>query len=154
MQKPYISASLLMIIVLVTGFTALYIGQRYFTNGQDRADQSNVDMHSFFHDQLGIEGEPNAQLAEIEHRYNDRRQDLEVIIREANRELADVIMNTSTYSPEVQQVIDKIHTAMGQLQKATVEHLFEMRTVLTDEQNQRFQQLITDALYENAEAEN
>ena len=64
-------------------------------------------------------------------------------------ELANNIGEDRSYSENVQKSVDKIHKAMGGLQKLTLEHLFEMRPILSDEQNQKLEQMITDALYEN-----
>lgn len=154
MKKHYKNAALLLLIVLVAGFAALTIGQRIINNEQFEDDVAHVDMHSILHVQLGITGESNLELAAIENRYNQKRRELETTIKEANRELAEAILGSPEFSPEVQQVIYKIHTAMGELQSATVEHLYEMQTVLTTEQNQKLQQLITDALNENASSGN
>ena len=108
-------------------------------------------MHSYFHDRLDITSEQEKKLADIERRYRQSRQLLEETMRLANMELADAIKKHQSYSPEVQQSVDKIHKAMGGLQKTALEHLFEMQTVLTHKQNEKLNQLITDALYENAQ---
>lgn len=152
MEKRYINALLLILIVLAVAFTALFIGQRYFYHHHHHANHAAVDMHNYFHNQLGITAKQDTKLSRIEKHYNKKRQRLEETIRLANGELADAIKNTRSYSSEVQQAVDKIQKAMGELQESTLKHLFEMEAVLTDEQNLKFQQLITDALYENAKS--
>ena len=44
--------------------------------------------------------------------------------------------------------MEKIHHAMAELQKATIEHLFEMEDALTAEQYELLLQLAGDALDE------
>ena len=67
-------------------------------------------------------------------------------MRQANQELAAAIAKSKGYSPEVAAAVEKVHQHMGELQKASLEHLFEMRTVLTPEQGERLFQLAHDAL--------
>ena len=105
--------------------------------------------HNILHDRLNITAEQDNQLVDIEKRYRQRRMYLEEQMRLANMELAEAIKADKSMSPKVQEATDKIHHAMGELQKATLEHLFEMRPILTDAQNQKLEQMITDALYEN-----
>ncbi len=143
MKRRYFSSLLLSIIVLVVGLGAMYISQRY-------AGHDAVDTHRYLHEKLNLTPEQDKQLEEIEVKYQKRKLRLEETIRLANRELADAINENPSFSPKVQQAIDKIHNAMGELQKLSLEHLFEMRPILTPEQNKQLNTLITDALYENA----
>mgnify|MGYP003677692789 CR=1 FL=1 len=49
-------------------------------------------------------------------------------------------------SPAVRAAVDHFHTAMGELQKATIAHVFEMRSTLTPAQARIFDSRIVDAL--------
>lgn len=149
MKKRYINAFLLILIVLVMGFAALYSGQQYMA-GHHRYSGHGYDMHHYLHSQLQITEQQDQQLTEIEQQFSQRKQYLEETIRLANMELADALKKNGSYSAEVQQAVDKIHNAMGELQKATLEHLFKMEPILTQEQNKKLKRLITNALYENA----
>ena len=151
MKKRYINAIILILIILVVGFVALYVGQR-FISGHDNKAGHGYDMHHLLHEELHITDEQDQKLAEIEQDFRHHRQLLEEEMRVANRELADAIKENNAYSAEVQQAVDKIHKAMGALQKTTLEHLFEMQPILDEEQNKKLKRLITDALYENANA--
>ncbi len=148
MKRRYINAAVFLLIVLVTAFGGLYLGQ-YFMHAPDThytGDSGN--WHRILHDKLHITTEQDAKLTDIEKRYRQRRQYLEEQLRLANMELAEAIKADKSLSPRVQAATDKIHHAMGELQKATLEHLFEMRPILADEQNRKLEQMVTDALYE------
>ncbi len=67
-------------------------------------------------------------------------------IREANRELAEAIVSDRSDSERVKAAVDKIHRAQGQLQNAVLEHVFDMRPVLTPEQYDRLVRMTADAL--------
>jgi Spy/CpxP family protein refolding chaperone len=75
-----------------------------------------------------------------------RRTAYETEMRAANRELAAAIEADHKDSPRVQAAIDRLHHAMGGLQKETVAHLFAVRAELTPEQARRFDARITAAL--------
>jgi hypothetical protein len=67
----------------------------------------------------------------------------------ANSELAESILKDKSYSPSVEKSVAEIHSAMGQLQKATLEHIFELKEVLDAEQYERLIELTVQGLSEN-----
>ena len=69
-------------------------------------------------------------------------------MRAANLALADAIETDKANSPAVQAAIDDFHEAMGELQKLTIEHVFEMREILDEEQAKAFDKEIVRALKE------
>lgn len=149
MKKRYLNATAFLLIVLATAFGSLYLGQHFMQGPQEHHSRDAGSWHQVLHDRLHITQEQEVELVDIEKRYRQRRQYLEEQMRLANMELADAIKADKSFSPRVQAATDKIHQAMGELQKATLEHLFEMHPVLTDEQNSKLEQMVTDALYEN-----
>lgn len=148
MKRRYINATAFIVVVLAVGFGSLYLGQHFMTMPHVHTRDSS-GWHQVLHEKLHITPEQDAKLDDIEKRYRQRRQYLEEQMRLANMELAEAIKADKAFSPRVQAATDKIHHAMGELQKATLEHLFEMRPILTDEQNRKLEQMVTDALYEN-----
>lgn len=149
MNRRYINATLFIVIVLAVAFGGLYLGQHFMQRPHEHHARDSGSWHHVLHDKLHITQEQEAKLVDIEKRYLQRRQYLEEQMRLANMELADAIKADKSFSPKVQAATDKIHHAMGELQKSTLEHLFEMRPILTDEQNRKLEQMVTDALYEN-----
>ncbi len=152
MKKRYINALSLIVIVLLVAFGAMYASQHYMNMQHDFVGHSG-DTHNYLHSKLGITREQDTKLQEIEANYQKRKLYLEETIRLANMELADAIKKNPSFSPEVQQAVDKIHQAMGELQKASLEHLFQMQPILSPQQNEKLKNLMTDALYDNAKAQ-
>ena len=147
MKKRHTAAAVFVLILLTAAFGGLYIGQHFIGQPRDHHADS-AGWHRILHEKLHITADQAAKLSDVEKRYQQRRQYLEEHLRLANMELADAIKADKAYSPRVEAATDKIHMAMGELQKATLEHLFEMRPILTDEQNRKLEQMVTDALYE------
>lgn len=107
-------------------------------------------LHSVVHEQLNLSAEQDGRLDAIEARFAARRPGLEAEVRAANRELAAAIAASDGNTPQVQAAVDHFHVAMGDLQKATIAHVFEMRSVLTPAQAEVFDAAVVDALRANA----
>lgn len=113
-------------------------------------ETSTPSLHQVVHDQLDLTPAQDRQLDEIEARFAVERTRLEVEILTANRELSDAIAQSRGDTPQVQAAVDHFHSAMGELQKATIAHVFEMRAVLTPEQAEVFDRAVVDTLQSNA----
>ncbi|WP_332654020.1 Spy/CpxP family protein refolding chaperone [Brevundimonas sp.] len=107
-------------------------------------------LHSIVHEKLDLSAEQDHQLAVIEARFAARRPALEAEVRAANRELAAAIAASDGDTPQVQAAVDHFHAAMGDLQKATITHVFEMRSALTPAQAEVFDAAVVDALRADA----
>ncbi len=93
-----------------------------------------AEAHEWIHRELNISAAQDQALTAVEERYAQRRRELTEAIRAANMELARAIVEDRGYSPRVTAAVEKIHRAQGELQKATLEHVFEMRPALSPEQ--------------------
>ncbi|MDI1327740.1 MAG: periplasmic heavy metal sensor [Brevundimonas sp.] len=107
-------------------------------------------LHSVVHDRLDLSAEQDRRLDAIEARFATRRPALEAEVRAANRELAAAIAASDGDTSQVQAAVDHFHAAMGDLQKATITHVFEMRSVLTPAQAAVFDEAVVDALRSDA----
>lgn len=148
MKKSYLQ--LLGIIALIAGVAVggVYMGQHYFHH--DHPPHTHVKANSlndYIHAQLNITPEQDEKLKDMEREYQEKVIYLEEKLKLANMELANAIKEEKRYGPRVEKAIADNHTTMGELQKATMQHLFKMQTVLTEEQNQKMNRIITDALY-------
>lgn len=107
-------------------------------------------LHSVVHEQLNLSPEQDRRLDAIEARFAAQRPALEAEVRAANRELAAAIAASDGDTPQVQAAVDHFHSAMGELQKATIAHVFEMRSVLTPAQAEVFDAAVVDGLRDDA----
>tara|TARA_R110002096_G_scaffold385536_1_gene579385 strand:- start:19552 stop:20007 length:456 start_codon:yes stop_codon:yes gene_type:complete len=117
---------------------------KFFMGGHHGA--SGHDPHDWLHHQLGITHEQHEQLKDMETRFESRERELRDAILAANAKLTVALKEDQTYTPRVEAIIEEIHHAQAALQKATIEHLVEMKTVLTVEQYQKLLDLAGDAL--------
>ncbi|MBO6548531.1 MAG: periplasmic heavy metal sensor [Rhizobiales bacterium] len=146
MKKRYFNAIIFLLLFLVTAFTGLYIGQNYLHFETRGRDAHSGHWHQKFHEKLNITSDQAKKLLKIEDSFSNKRKALEKRIYLANRELAQAIKKDKNFSLQVQQATNKIHEAMGELQKATLQHFFEMRPILTENQNLKLEKMVSDAL--------
>jgi hypothetical protein len=111
--------------------------------------QPAEDYHEWIHQKLNMTPEQERRSLTSERRYEETKRHLDEVIRLANRELAEGILKDKSYSPRVEKSVAEIHSAMGQLQKATLEHIFELREVLDAPQYERLIELTVQGLSEN-----
>src|SRR5688572_10983148 len=109
-------------VVIVAGLASFCTWQ--WMSPHESAD--SIESHEWLHRELRVTGEQQKALEPIEAKYAAQERILREQMREANRELAAAIAKSKGPSPEVSAAVEKIHRHMGELQKASLEHLFEM----------------------------
>lgn len=108
--------------------------------------KATAGLHAFVHDELDLSSTQEQKLDKLEERFAVEQRRLELELRSANAQLAEAMENEHRYGPEVGVAIDKVHTKMGDLQKATVRHVFAMRGLLDPRQQSAFDHEVTNAL--------
>lgn len=135
---------ILLATVAVVAVLACWLTGHYL---RGRAPSGHVEAHQWIHAQLGLTPEQETQLGPIEKRFDEQKRHYGELLRIANQELAQAIRDDRAHSPRVTAAVAKIHQAQGELQNATLQHIFEMKPVLRAEQYEKLIQLTADALY-------
>lgn len=142
MSRPWRQTLLVILVALLAGMAGAWIGPRLLQG----ANGSGASLHASVHHDLDLTPAQAKKIEALERDFAVRRKSLELEMRQANAELAAAIASEGTYGPNVTAAVDHFHVAMGELQKATIEHVFAMRSVLTPEQAARFDRTVVDAL--------
>jgi hypothetical protein len=108
--------------------------------------QPGVALHEVLHHKLALDGDQQAQLKVLEDRFAVQRRALELELRAANARLAEAIETEHGNGPKVAAAVDQSHAAMGELQKATLAHIFAMRQFLRPDQASQFDAAVVKAL--------
>ena len=137
-----------LLVVAVVAAAACYLTCRFMSGGQIRGEKGSGagSAHQWIHHELKLTSAQDSTLHPIEQKYASRRAELAASIRAANAELARAIREDRADSPKVAAAVDKIHRAQGELQKVTLDHVFEMRQALTPEQYDKLLDLTATAL--------
>ena len=104
------------------------------------------DPHEWLHSELKITSAQHQALEPIEKKFAEQNRVLRERMRAANHELAVAIRKGRPESPEISAAVRQIHVHMSELQKASIDHIFEMRSVLTPEQGDKLLQLAEQGL--------
>lgn len=131
---------LAVLLAAFAGCLGAFATDRWLNHGRDGS------LHEFVHEELVLSEEQNAQLEALEARFSVERAALESSLRASNARLAQAMEEEHAYGPEVSAAIDDVHARMGDLQKATVQHVFDMRAILKPEQQRLFDRQVSEAL--------
>jgi nickel and cobalt resistance protein CnrR len=136
--------SLLVTLVLaaLAGAIGVWVGAKYMVEQPNAASS----LHQLLHDELHLSTDQKTKIDALEATFSETRRMLEAEMKRANADLAAAILAHKRDSPEVQTAVDRFHTAQGALQKETISHIFEMRSVLTAEQAEKFDAKVAQSL--------
>lgn len=138
------------IMLLALALAAGWLGS-YFANYWSQQDVETQGIHSFLHNELDLTDTQLMQLRALEADFAIKQKSLELSLQAANADLAAAMEAEHEYGPKVSSAIEAVHEKMGALQKATVEHVFNMRRLLTDKQQDAFDARVGNALTANQE---
>ena len=109
-----------------------------------------TELHEVLHHQLHLDDAQEARLTLLEQRFAVQRRALELEMRADNARLAAAIEAEHGNGPRVAAAVDQSHAAMGELQKATLAHIFAMRQLLRPDQAAQFDRAVVKALTDDA----
>ncbi len=109
-------------------------------------DERHTSLHEMLHETVPLDANERGILALKEEDFSQRRRDIESRIRVANGKLADAIAKDPQWTPEVESASQEVERAAGDLQRATLVHVFEMRAGLKPEHRAAYDQVLVEAL--------
>ena len=107
---------------------------------------TGAELHVLLHEDFNLDAAQKSRLDKLELDFGVRKRALELELRADNARLAAAIEAEHGNGPQVAAAIDASHMTMGELQKATLEHVFAMRSILRPEQTARFDAAVVKAL--------
>jgi len=107
---------------------------------------TGAELHALLHEDFNLDAAQKSRLDKLELDFGVRKRALELELRADNARLAAAIEAEHGNGPKVAAAIDGSHMTMGELQKATLEHVFAMRSILRPEQTARFDAAVVKAL--------
>lgn len=105
-----------------------------------------TDLHEMLHEAVPLELNEKKILEAKELEFAERRREIEKRLRIANGQLADAISKNPSWSPEVEAAIQQVERAAGDLQRATLVHVFEMRAGIKPEHRAAYDAVLIEAL--------
>ena len=105
-----------------------------------------AELHEVLHHQLALDTGQQARIELLEHQFAVQRRALELQLRADNAQLAEAMEAEHGNGPRVTAAVDHSHAVLGQLQKATLAHIFAMRQMLRPDQTAPFDRAVVKAL--------
>lgn len=141
-QRTFFLGVAIALLAFVSALGGAFIGREMFAGCRHAGN----DIHDLLHERVDLDDRQRAQLHEIEARFAVRRRAIELELRADNARLADAIQAEHGNGPQVRAAVDRSHAAMGELQKETLAHIFQMRQLLRPDQAEEFDRAVTRAL--------
>ena len=137
--------ALTVVVALAAGWAGGALGVRTLT-ATDEMLPLRQTVSAIVRNDLKLNGEQIRDIENIENRYYDRRIQLRSHVAEANRELADALMNDMAFGREAQTASLHVERGLGDLQRATIVYVLEVRDVLTPEQQVVYDRKVREVL--------
>jgi hypothetical protein len=128
--------------VVALALVGVWIGRMI----QPQAHHTGAELHALLHDGLDLDPAQERSLSVLERDFAAKREVLETRLKADNSRLAEAIAAEHQYGPRVSAAVDASHFAMGELQKATLEHVFAMRAILRPDQQAKFDAAVAKSL--------
>ena len=151
-KNRYFYAVGLVCIAIIVAFTAYFVGNElFFHHGRHHQSHqqktvSTYNFHDYLHQQLSTDGKQAQKLAPLEKQYIQQRRALEQDIQQANIQLVQAMQQHTSYDLAIQQAITMIHELQGRLQQLTIQHVYDVRALLTPEQAKALDQFVATAI--------
>ena len=133
------------VVAMVAGWAGGWLGVRTLV-AEDEMLPLRQTVSAIVRGDLKLTEEQIRDIQNVENRYYDRRMQLRGHVAEANRELADALMNDMAFGREAQQASLHVERGLGDLQRATIIYVLEVRDVLTPEQQVIYDRKVREVL--------
>ncbi|QXQ06906.1 periplasmic heavy metal sensor [Sphingosinicellaceae bacterium] len=138
--------ALCIVLAFIAAIGGVFIGRALLPAPR----QPSQELHDVLHEKLALDSGQQARLMVLEQRYAVQRRALELELRADNARLAEAIEAEHGNGPRVAAAVDQSHGAMGELQKATLAHIFAMRQLLRPDQTSQFDRAVVKVLTDDA----
>jgi Heavy-metal resistance len=144
------SLALTFFAALVAGSIGGWIGARGTFDEDAQGLPLRQTIHEIVRSDIHLTAQQTRDIDAIESRYYDRRSSLRQQVASANRELADALMADMAFGREAQQATNHVEQGLGQLQRATVLYVLEVRDTLTAQQQAIYDRKVREVLTASA----
>lgn len=106
----------------------------HWTRGTEKAPP---DFHRWVHAHLELSDDQHARLQPAEQRFAVQEAAIRMKITQASGALAVAIQSEGRESPKINAALEDLHNAQAELQRATLDHFFDMKEQLEPEQAEK-----------------
>jgi len=144
MKSRFAPLLITLALVILSGLAGAWIGAQLWATTPATHDQ----FHDKLFNELHLSDKQDELMEALELLHSSENDKYIKQLSKANSALADMLETNDNYNDEVEAAIDNVHSAMFDLQKVTVRHLYEMREILDPSQRVIFDRHVSDNLRE------
>lgn len=119
--------------------------------GLQSAHRPPSDLHQQLHDVVPLSAQEQVRLQQREDAYQARRTAIELRVKAANGRLARAIAKQPGWTPEVEAASRDVESAAADLERATLQHVVEMRQGLDPQHRPAYDAALVKALSDGAQ---
>lgn len=134
------------VVALLAGGIGGWMGAQNVLDSDVQSLPLRQTVHEIVRRDLKLTPGQSAEVQAIEDKYYGRRTALREQVADANRELADALMADMAFGREAQQASNHVEQGLGQLQRATILYVLQVRDVLTPEQQMIYDRKVREVL--------
>jgi len=138
--------SVTIVVALVAGGIGGWIGAQNALDTDAQTLPLRQTVQEIVRRDLKLSPVQSKDIQAIEEKYYGQRIALRNNVATANRELADALMADMAFGREAQQASNHVEEGLGQLQRATILYVLEVRDVLTPEQQTIYDRKVREVL--------
>ena len=140
------------VVAIIAGTAGGWMGARNLIDTDSRELPLRQTVSEIVRRDLTLTPDQSREIEAIESKYYERRLQLRTQVAGANRELADALMADMAFGREARQATDHVEQGLGELQRATVLYVLEVRDVLSAEQQMVYDRKVREVLTASATA--
>jgi nickel and cobalt resistance protein CnrR len=134
------------LVAVVAGAVGGWMGARNVIEGDAQTLPLRQTVSEIVRRDIALTPDQTKVIQAIEDKYYSRRSELRTQVAGANRELADALMADMAFGREAQQATTHVEQGLGELQRATVLYVLEVRDVLSPEQQMVYDRKVREVL--------
>lgn len=147
MRAKFASLFITLGLIAASGVGGAWLGAKLI----DNTGTTHQDFHDRLFSELRLAPAQRTRMDALEVRHALEDDALHESLANANRALAHRLSEESQYTDKVEAAVEDVHTAMLELQKASVRHLYEMREILDDRQQKTFDRHVAETMQRYAD---
>jgi hypothetical protein len=102
--------------------------------------------YEVLNERLNLSDAQRKEVVKLEAEFAVKESVLRAELVAANRDLAKTLASENAYSPKVSAAVERVHVCMGELQKASIAHLYELGGRLDAAQREKLMRYAAVAL--------
>jgi Spy/CpxP family protein refolding chaperone len=135
-----------LVVALLAGGIGGWMGAQNALDSDAPTLPLRQTVHEIVRQDLKLTPDQNKEVQAIEDKYYNQRTNLRQEVATANRELADALMSDMAFGREAQQASNHVERGLGELQRATILYVLEVRDVLTPGQQAIYDRKVREVL--------